>query len=472
MRTGAVLGVVLVIAAGACGHRQHLRAHKRIIAILPTAWTRGTLNVADDGDHFTCAVHERDGYHAATPAGRGPGFAEMGPPLFAAGSTHVFYWGRHDDDGRSRYAIGADTATSATPFAEPPVIVTSRGGARWAAIGPVDADPGAPADAPAPVAVVVDGREMGRWPSVTRPDFSPDGAHVAWIAREAGGRALVLVDGSVVRAFDATPPTEGTPSFEKLATTRYLSDGRLVTLAPDHDGWSMRRGEELLASYGHDIIPNTMLLLADASTPASVVAGSLVTAAKAPVAVWWERMAGAAEQWRVVRDGAPVDGVVCDHYWSTQPPVVTDDGVHVAYVCPTPVDIGHPLGRRYVVLDGRRFGVYVETWTLGLASDGSQVAYGAADTLPVQGWRVYANGVPRTPPFPLVWRPRFSPDTTRVFWAAGPERGRRGIGVDMRTIARCDDILYGPEFPDERTAVWVVRRGRKISRIEATFRAS
>jgi hypothetical protein len=36
-------------------------------------------------------------------------------------------------------------------------------------------------------------------------------------------------------------------------------------------------------------------------------------------------------------------------------------------------------------------------------------------------------------------------------------------------VTRFDDVMYGPEFSDGRTAAWVIRRGRKISRIEVTF---
>jgi len=104
------------------------------------------------------------------------------------------------------------------------------------------------------------------------------------------------------------------------------------------------------------------------------------------------------ERWRVVRDGAAIDGITCDHYWEIEPPVLTADGAHVAYVCPTPSEPGTALGLRWVVLDGRRFGPYADTWTLGLSPDGAQVAYGAAESLPVRSWRAYVNGIPRTQP--------------------------------------------------------------------------
>jgi hypothetical protein len=461
--------VVVVLLASACERRPHVRAEKRVLALLPLPWKRLTINVAEDGEHVTYAVRDGERAHVVTPAGVGPKYDDVTPPLFSPASSHVLYWGRRDRDGRHEYDVVADTTVVPTPFTEPLALVPSRGGARWAAFGALPPEPGADAGALPSVGILVDGRDMGRWVAASRPDFSPDGAHVAWIAREASGRTLVVVDGTVVRAFETPPPTADDPPFQKLAASRYLSDGRLLTIVPDGDAWAVERDGERLVTYGHNLIPGATILLADPTTAASLVAISLVTAAKAPVAVWWERMAGQTEQWRIVRDGTPVDGVVCDHPWETQPPVLTDDGAHVAYVCPQPPELGFPLGRRYVVLDGRRFGQYVESWTLGLAADGSQVAHGAAESLPIMSWRIFANGVPRSPAFELVWRPRFSPDATQVFWAAGPDRGRRSIGIDMRTVMHFDDILYGPDFADGRKATWVIRRGRKITRVTVSF---
>jgi hypothetical protein len=148
---------------------------------------------------------------------------------------------------------------------------------------------------------------------------------------------------------------------------------------------------------------------------------------------------------------------------------VTPDGAHVAYVCPTPIETDVPLGRRWVMLDGRRFGTYIETWTLGVAADGSRVAYGAAESLPVREWRIFANGMPVTARHDLVWRPRPSPDGAHVFWAVGPEHGRGTIGFDGRPVTRFDDVVYGPEFPAPGLAVWVIRHGRKMSRIELCY---
>ena len=470
VRLAVLLCLVVVLAGAACEPRPSLRARKQQLMKLPIPWRRPSIHISDDGKHATFTVRDASGgYAVVTPEGRGPVYTDVSPPLFAPKSDRVHYLGARDDGGTKRFEVVAGTTPVPVPFVEPIELTPMSGGARWAAIGFIEPVQEGKPDAPRAVAIVVDGRELGRYAAATRPSFSADGGHVAWAARTTTGETVIVVDGAVARTL--TPPTspdDGTP-FHGVATVRYLADGRLIALVPDGDSWTVWRGDERLATYGQSFVPDRTILIATPDTKASIVAGSLATAADAPVTVWWERMPGQAERWRVVRDGAAVDGIECHHYWSTQPPVLTDDGAHVAYVCPAPIEPEVPLGRRWVVLDGRRFGPYIESWTLGISPDGTQVAHGAAESLPIDSWRIFVNGMPRTPPEVLVWRPRFSPDGQHVLWAGGPERGRRRISVDARVVTRFDDVVYGPEFPTPHSAVWVIRRGRKLSRIEVSY---
>jgi hypothetical protein len=459
-----LLACAIALAGGACGGDHDLQVEKRRLARLPSAWRRPSIHVAEGGDRVTYAVGVPDGFYVATSAGRGTTYTGVTPPHFAAASERVFYWATRQEGGRERHDVVAGDAVLPTPFRAPGDLVASRGGTRWAARGRVvDEAPGTDR-----TAILVDGREVGRYAAASRPSFSRDGAHVTWVAQDDGGRTSVLVDGEAVRSVDAVARADGARTFDALAGATYLSDGRLLTLLPEGDRWTIRRGDERLATYAHVVVPGEPLRAGPDTGPA-VATALMAVAPEAPVVVWWERLPGDVERWRVVRDGAPVDGIECARPWETEAPTVSADGTHVAYVCPGPVEADAPLGRRRVVLDGRRFGPYLETWTLGLSADGSQVAYGAAEALPVQSWRIFVNGAPRTAPQELVWRPRFSPDGTRLVWAGGPERSRRRLAIDRRTVTRFDNLVYGPEFPDPRTAVWVIRRGRSLSRIEARF---
>ena len=121
---------------------------------------------------------------------------------------------------------------------DPIALSVSPGGARWAAVGLLEADPTAEPDAVPPAVAILDGREVGRYAGASRPDFSPDGAHVAWLARENDGRASLVVDGAITRSFEApTMPPSGA-RFDKLTAVHYLADGRLVAVSPDGGGWT------------------------------------------------------------------------------------------------------------------------------------------------------------------------------------------------------------------------------------------
>jgi hypothetical protein len=199
---------------------------------------------------------------------------------------------------------------------------------------------------------------------------------------------------------------------------------------------------------------------------AAIVPESVVVAEKAPVAVWWERLAAPTEQWRVVRDGAPVDGLVCGRFWRDQPPALSPDGRHVAYPCFTKDVFGRNEG--YVVLDGRRFGPYRNVWGIRLSDDGEHVAYGAADDHPTRPWSFHVDARRLRLRFDEVWRPRLSPDGDRLAWAA--RRGDRPfVGLDDGIVAAFDDVLWGPRF-SQGAVSWVIRRGRKVTRLDATTR--
>lgn len=465
MRVPVLACLLAALGGVACERDRRLEVEKERLARMPVAWRRPSIHVAQGARAVTFSVRTAGGYYVHTPHGRGPVYRDLSPPLFAGESDRVFYWGVREELGRDRHDVVAHGAIVATPFRERGDLVPSRDGTRWAARGPVDDDAtGAPR-----MAILLDGREAARAAGASTPAFSRDGTRVVWLLHDGATRTTLVVDGAAVRTFDGPPlPADG-PRFDELAAVDWLADGRPVALVPEGEGWALYRGEERLAAYGHNLVPGRTILVATPEAEPAIVRDSLVLAKDAPVVVWWERMAGAEERWRVVRDGAPVDGLVCARPWEVQRPVVSDDGIHVAYVCPTAIEPAYPTGRRWVALDGRRFGPHVETWTLGLADDGSRVAYGAAEALPIQWWRVFVNGTAETPPAELVWRPRFAPDGHALLWAGGPEDARRVLAVDRRVVTRFDDLLYGPDFPEPRTAVWAIRRGLAISRIVARF---
>jgi hypothetical protein len=194
-----------------------------------------------------------------------------------------------------------------------------------------------------------------------------------------------------------------------------------------------------------------------------VSAGSFTAAAKAPVAAWWERLAGAEERWRVVIDGKPVDDVVCSQAWQRQPPELSPDGRHVAYVCP----VREPVERVFVVADGRRYGPYWDAWAYVWSDDGAHLAYGAAEESPGSAWRYYVDGEARSAAVSSVWRPRLEPGTGRLAWEMKQhDRARGTIGFGRRAIASFDEVIAGPSFLRRGVVTWVIRRGRWLTRVD------
>jgi hypothetical protein len=173
-------------------------------------------------------------------------------------------------------------------------------------------------------------------------------------------------------------------------------------------------------------------------------------------------MAGSEERWRMVVDGKPIDDVVCARAWPYQPAELTRDGKHIAYGC----SVTYPEERVFLLADGRRYGPYWDMWAYSWADDGSHVAYGAAEEPIPRSWRYFVDGEPRTDRVTYVWRPLVEP-TGRLVWQSRGEEGERAkLGIDRRAISAFDDVVWGPRFLEPGTVTWVIRRGRRLVRLD------
>jgi hypothetical protein len=121
-----------------------------------------------------------------------------------------------------------------------------------------------------------------------------------------------------------------------------------------------------------------------------------------------------------------------------------------------------------LIADGRRYGPYWDMWAYSWADDGSHVAYGAADEPTSRSWRYYVDGEPRTAEkVTYVWRPLLEPKTGRLVWQSrGADGERAKLGIDRRSIASFDDVVWGPRFVRSGTVTWVIRRGRRLVRLD------
>jgi hypothetical protein len=448
------------------------RSKRTIVRLEPTPRVE-RLVTSDDGARYAWIRGTPDGGCAVTASGiTHPTYRECGGRMFTfmRGPGPLVYDAR-DASGDGWLVV--DGVALAMADVDAGSLVGSRSGRRWAIVAQ-------PAKDTPDGALVIDGAPVGRWPEVVAPTLSDDDAHAAAIVRTDDGALALVVDGQERQRYGpGSPPCGDLPAAPPGLSThvqlRYASDGRLFQVVPDVDGWTVKRDDERVASYTAHV-PATQS--GATASPAcddqtAVLVGSLVTAERAPVAAWWERVAGDADdrdlRWRVRRDDGVVDDQTCRWPSYGSPISISPDGRHVGYVCS--VGDAGPTAEVYVVLDGRRFGPYRQAWGLEVAPDGAHVTYAGAAGGGAAPWRVYRDGTPLSHSFWSIWPPRFTPDGRHVAWEAQDDRdGRGAVGVDGTQVARFDGILSGPLFPAPDRVAWVILRGRRVVRLDLGLR--
>jgi hypothetical protein len=402
--------------------------------------------------------------HDGVPGELYPG---CGSPVFSPVTRKLFYWAGSLTAGH----LVAD-GTKIGHFGKAGTIVFSRDGRRWSTAAGVADEIGTPVTRSNEVAVIADGQESGRHRDASVPTFSPDGRHLAYLAAAESGVRL-LVDGTERAAYPAPAApcaaakdvgSARAPNFWPQFQTKYLSDGSLLVMTQDPDGWGIYRDRSRVASYGVSLIQRNLTPSGDCAGFAAIGAWSLVTAENAPIVAWWERLPGEKGAWRVVVDGKPVDDLVCSKPWLRQPPELSPDGRHVAYVC----EVAEPEDRLFLVADARRYGPYRGVWAYVWSDDVSHVAYGVSDESAERRWRYHVDGEPRSEDFAEVYRPRVEAGTGRLLWEGKVDEGdTRGVlGIGGHRIASFDDVLFGPTLLHRGIVTWVIRRGRRLVRLD------
>lgn len=495
MRTTFLLRAVLAVAFVACGPppRTELHTRKQRIAVLPKD-KRAYFAMTKDGRHWAVKAGPEVGRRIVRDGVDGPTYGDTSEPFFTADGTLV-YWRMPDDPAATGLPIVVGDETIETEIARPGPLVFSEEGNHWAVAGGIafgdplkrDAEGKVVRPKRGPVIVLHDGREIGRHSDTSLPAIDARGEHVAYLARDDAGKVSLAVDGKLVGApFETAPglkpPTVGDeiigPAMKGWYKVRYLDDGSILSVSDHPDGWAVRRNDEVLASYawatepwppGATVTPPQGFEQASAFIP-----NSIELADGAPSAVWWERLAGDASAWRVVRNGKPVDSIVCPRPWERARPATSADGQHVAYVCgeplPTPMGSNVPFENLWVVHDGTRYGPYQYVWGVTLSPDGKHVAYAVADANTKDTmWRYFRDGKPVSGRFFESWQPRFGPDNRRLAWQTRGLEDKRRLVFENKNIARFDEVVWGPTFLGPDAVAWVVRRDEELWRIEAWY---
>jgi hypothetical protein len=373
--------------------------------------------------------------------------------------------------------VVADGAVVKPGFSGQGSLAFSADGSRWAAMG---VGPAGANGALGPLVVLIDGREAGRYRDASLPSFSPDARHVAYLAENDDGRIVLIVDGRVQTTFPppATPcaaaaaQTATRPGLFSQHAVRYLADGSLLIATRDADGWGVYRDATRIASY-----PLSTTDSGDEKTcpPGPwLLVESLRTATAEPVAVWWERLPGTDPRWRVMRDGRPLDDIVCHGFLDTQPPELDEEGRHLAYGCvfyERPSGTGQLEPRIFVVREGVREGPYQKVWGIAFSEDGEHLAYGAADLGDDERpWSYYVDGQRQPGRWASVWRPRLTAGARHLAWEAQHDPDGPGVlGLDRWRLGTFDEVLWGPTFEGDRVA-WIIRRERRLTRVELPLR--
>ncbi len=423
----------------------------------------GVFAVSADGLHLAYGEALPQGDRIVADGKLGPILPGCDQPTYSPVTNRLFYWTRSEQRGPERIGIMADGVQLPARFAQPGTFVFSRDGKRWAAIGG-RAQQG-------PVVLFVDGREVGSYKDASLPVFSDDGAHLAWLVQRDDDRIALMVDEKERRVFPApqgrvSPAVKANPVGPNLSPqfdVRYLTDGSLVVVAQDADGWAVYRDGARLGSYRHNVWMGGALAVKfgdEFRAETSFTPLLMGTAETAPVAAWWERADGEFDRWRVVRNGMPVDDEICDQYWRAQPVVLSHDGKHAAYFC---LKLGPgTMGEGDVVVDGRHYGPFQRAFGVALSDDGAHLAYGGWNGERTRGWTFYRDGKPMAGPFDSVWRPRFDPTGTHVAFEAHQDKANL-LAVDHRMLAHFEDVFWGPEFPIPGYVSWVIRHGESQS---------
>ena len=480
-RTASTRALALVaILAGLAACTRSPDPGNRLVARLPALFVRGAYAVSEDGRAYAYVDSTSDGERVVTRGRRGPAFNHAVRPRFAPQSHALYYWAVTSPN--VGLTLVGPTRQTATNYAAPVPLALAPGGTRWATVG-VDAQIGAGDSPLGDVAataeratVIIDGREVGLYARASLPSFSPDAKHVAFAFEDRNGVGGIRVDGEVRREI---APLEGIckPSIistdDPISTmsARYLPGGKLLEVARDRDAVAVYLDGERLASYPRTAREGGAGLVVAPSEDCRVLPAlaprSFRVAERAPVAAWWERVAGDQERWRVVRNGQPVDDVLCDAPWEDEPPQLTLDGTQVAYGCVTERG-GGPIEVSVVTPGGERHGPYSAIWGVSFSDDGRRVGWGAWNGARDRGWSIVVDGHTFVDGYRAVYRPRFTPDGRQVVWAGQRVHAGAGVlAVGTRRVAPFDDVLWGPEFPTPDRVAWIVRRGRHLVRVTA-----
>lgn len=454
-------------------------ASRKVLGELPANYVQDTLVVSVDGQQVAYAVNTDAGQSVVWNGKQGATFQKVAGLVFSPAKNRLFYWALEGLSNSQRIVLVADGKTLPMNLKAQGSLWFSSDGNHWATMV-TPAASGGSGNTSLSVVVILDGKELGRYPNAGYPSFSRDGKHLAYFVQNSGSKISLVIDGKVQQTY-AEPTGNCSFIFRSAMTgpdlggqfvTRYLSDDTLLLLVRDKNCWTVSKNGVALASYGHNIWGGGSLQRIEFSgyeDLAAIPSISLDAASASPIVAWWERMAGKDNHWRVMRDGRPADNQVCDDFWDNAPPVLSPDGLHVAYSCVTQTKITETVQISVsVVMGGQKLGTYRNVWGLRLSTDGKHVAYAALigdDGKDRPLWSYFVDGKSVGPKYDSVYPPSISEKGESIAWTAIRDE-REVLAVDGRDVAVVDDVIVGPRIHESGAVMWIVRDGNQIVRLE------
>lgn len=328
-----------------------------------------------------------------------------------------------------------------------------------------------------PVIIIADGKEIGRYQDACIPSFSPDSKHLAYLAEDDTNDISLFVDGKKEKSY-SKPEVKCSfvfnaymigPNMNILFSCKYLSDGRLLILTQDKNGWVVYKNSEVLETYLQNVWGGGQLRtykFGEYKTTQSIVAWSLTTAEESPTAIWWERLLGEEERWRIVKDGKPVDSIVCTDSWHSQRPVVSANGLHCGYVAITKASSSESKDI-HTIIDGKKYGPYDNIWGITFTNDGKHFAYLATEPNEKR-WSVFLDGKPLSSKYESGSAPILSYDGVHIAWKEYRE-SKVAISMDGNELALEDKVVWGPRFEGTEKVSWIIIEDNRILRRSFTL---
>ncbi|MBL8154559.1 MAG: PD40 domain-containing protein, partial [Anaerolineae bacterium] len=171
------------------------KIEQEVIGTLPNAMVDGTLVFSGYSAHYafvTGSIGKQTVVLDGTPQDRP--FKQIGNIRFAPSTHKLFYWALDISGGKETIVLVADGTVIKTDFSGEGSLIFSDDGTQWVIIRGESNG----------VTVMLNGKKLGIYADATWPRFSPDGKHVAFLAKDKTGKISVLVDGKAERSFE--PP--------------------------------------------------------------------------------------------------------------------------------------------------------------------------------------------------------------------------------------------------------------------------